>query len=110
MHEEMKALEQNVTWELTPLPPGKKAIECKWVYMVKLNPDGSLSRLKARLVAKRYLQVYGLDYVDTFSPVAKMASVRVLVSLVATHHWPFHQLDIKNAFLNGILDEKIYIK
>ena len=84
----------------------------QWIYTVKLNPDGSLARLKARLVVKRYSQVYGLDYVDTFSPVAKMTSVRILVSLAVTYHyhWPLHQLGIKNTFLNGILDDELYME
>jgi len=76
-------------------------------YPVKLNPDGSLARLKARLVAKWYSHVYGLDYVGTSSPVTKMTSVRILVSLASIYHWPLHQLDIKNVFLNGILDEEV---
>ena len=95
---------QNGTWELATLPPWKKVIGCKWVYTIKLNPDGSLARLKARLTIKRYSQVYRLDYVDTFPLIAKMTYVWVFVSLAATYHWPLHQLDIKNVFLNGILD------
>ena len=74
----------------------------------KLNPDESLARLKVRLVAKSYSQVYGLDYVDTFSSITKMTSERIMVSSATTYHWLLHQLDIKNAFLNGILDEKLY--
>jgi len=109
MKDEMAALEHNETWDLVSIPPGKKVVGCKWVYTVKLNPDGTLARLKARLVAKGFSQVYGLDYLDTFSPVAKMTSVRLLISLATTHHWPLHQLDIKNAFLNGILDEEVYM-
>ena len=92
------------------LPPGKKVIGCKWVYTIKLNLDRSLARLKASLVAKRYLQVYKLNYVDTFSPVTKMIFVRILVSLTPTYHWSLHQLDIKNAFLNDILDEEVYME
>ena len=88
----------------------KESHRVQWVYTVKLNPDGSLTCLKASLDAKEYSRVCGLDYVDTFSPVAKMTSVRVLVSLVATCHWPLQQLDNKNAFLNGILDEEVYME
>jgi len=71
---------------------------------------GPLARLKKRLVVKRYSQMYELDYVYIFSPIAKMISVRFLVSLVATYHWPLHQLDIKSAFLNSILDEEVYME
>jgi len=88
----------------------EEIIGCKWVYSVKLNPDGSLARLKARLIAKSYSQVYGLDYVDTFFPVVKMTSVRINVSLAVTYHWPLHQLDMNNSFLNGILDEEVYME
>ena len=67
---------------------------------MKVNPDGSIARLKARLVAKEYAQTYGMDYSDTFSPVAKMTSIRLFISLVATYNWDLHQLDIKNVFLH----------
>jgi len=101
MEEELKALEINQTWDLVPLSLGKTAISCQWVYAIKVNPDGSLARLKARLVAKWYAQVYGVDYLDTFSPVAKLTSVRILISLATTYNWHLFQLDIKNAFLYG---------
>ncbi|CAM8921688.1 unnamed protein product [Rhodiola kirilowii] len=110
MVEEMNALEANGTWVLTDLPPGTRSIGCKWVFTVKVNPDGSVARLKARLVAKGYSQTFGIDYFDTFSPVAKLTSIRLLISLAASHHWPLHQLDIKNAFLHGDLQEPIYME
>ena len=84
--EEMDALDGNGTWNLVHLPTGKKAIGCRWVFAVKVNPNGSVARLKARLVAKEYAQTYGVDYYDTFSPVAKMISVRLFISLVTTHN------------------------
>ncbi|XP_019237369.1 PREDICTED: uncharacterized protein LOC109217568 [Nicotiana attenuata] len=100
MLEEIHALEKNHTWDLVDLPSGKKAVGCKWVFTVKVNPDDSVVRLKARLVAKGYAQTYGVDYSDTFSPVAKLTSVRLFISLVASENWHLHQLDIRNAFLH----------
>lgn len=110
MEEEMAALEENQTWDLVDLSAGKAAIGCKWVYVVKMNPDGSVARLKARLVAKGYAQMYGVDYTETFSPVAKLTSVRIFISLAAINHWPLYQLDVKNAFLHGDLSEEVYME
>ena len=86
MIEEMDALNGNGTWNLVHLPTGKKAIGCRWVFAVKVNPDGSVTRLKARHMAKGYTQTYGVHYFDTFSLVAKMISVRLFISLVVTHN------------------------
>ena len=110
MVDEMTALHTNGTWDLVPLPPGKSLVGCRWVYAIKIGPDGKIDRLKARLVAKGYTQVYGLDYGDTFSPVAKMSSVRLFISIAAMQHWPLYQLDIKNAFLHGELQEELYME
>ena len=87
MIEKMDALNGNGTWNLVQLPTRKKVIECRWVFAVKVNLDGLVARLKARLVAKGYAQTYGVNYSDTFSPVAKMISVRLFISLVTTHNW-----------------------
>lgn len=75
MQAELKALEDTKTWSLVDLPPGKDAIGCKWVYCIKYKADGSVERYKTRLVAKGYTQIEGLDYIDTFSPIAKLTSV-----------------------------------
>ena len=110
MIKEIDALNGNGTWNLVHLPTGKKAIGCRWVFAIKVNPDGSVARLKARLVAKGYAQTYGMDYYDTFSTVAKMTYVQLFISLVATHNWDLHQLGIKNVFLHGDLQEEVYMK
>lgn len=107
--EEMGALLKNQTWTLVPLPKGKKTVGCKWVFSIKHKVDGSVERYKARLVAKGYTQTYGVDYQDTFSPVAKLNTVRVLLSLAANLDWPLHQFDVKNAFLHGDLEEEVYM-
>ncbi|RVW64316.1 Retrovirus-related Pol polyprotein from transposon RE1 [Vitis vinifera] len=110
MVDEMAALHSNGTWDLVVLPSGKSTVGCRWVYTVKVGPDGQVDRLKARLVAKGYTQVYGSDYGDTFSPVAKIASVRLLLSMAAMRFWPLYQLDIKNVFLHGDLAEEVYME
>ena len=110
MIDEMQALEHNGTWELVPFPPGKKHVGCQWVYAIKVGANGQIDRLKARLVAKGYTQIYGLDYGDTFSPVAKITSVRLFLAIAVIRHWPLYQLDIKNAFLQGELEEEIYME
>lgn len=101
MNQELMALEKNHTWELTELPPGKRAIGCKWVYKVKYLPTGQVERLKARLVAK--------GYKHTFSPVAKFSTVRTLLAIASAKTWHLHQLDVNNAFLHGHLDEDVYM-
>ena len=81
----MQALDDNDTWDLVPLPTIKKAIGCRWVFVVKFNLDGFVARLKARFVAKGYAQTYGIDYSDTFSPVAKLTFVLLFISLAASY-------------------------
>lgn len=108
--EELKALKKNDTWDLTSLPEGKKCVGSKWVFTIKYHADGSVERYKARLVARGFTQTYGLDYEETFAPVAKLNTVRVLLSLAANLDWPLRQFDVKNAFLNGELEEEVYME
>ncbi|KAM0034727.1 putative RNA-directed DNA polymerase [Helianthus debilis subsp. tardiflorus] len=110
MEIEMEALLRNKTWEKCVLPPGKKTVGCRWVFTIKHKPDGSIERYKARLVAKGYTQTYGIDYSETFSPVAKIDTIRVLFSIAANEGWPLHQFDVKNAFLHGELKEEVYME
>ena len=110
MEEEIKALKKNGTWEKCTLPSRKKIVGCKWVFTVKYNSDGTIERYKARLVAKGYTQTYGVDYSETFSPVAKLDTIRVLFSIAANLDWPLHQFDVKNVFLHGELQEEVYME
>jgi Reverse transcriptase (RNA-dependent DNA polymerase) len=102
---EIDALHKNDTWELTNLPPGHKSIKSKWVF--KLKADG---RYCARLVAKGFTQIPGIDYDETFSPVARFESLWLLLALAALEDWEIQQMDVKSAFLNGVLDEEIYME
>ncbi|KAG7571875.1 Reverse transcriptase RNA-dependent DNA polymerase [Arabidopsis suecica] len=108
-NEELQALEQNKTWIVESLPQGKNVVGCKWVFTIKYNPDGSVERYKARLVAQGFTQQEGIDYMDTFSPVAKLASVKLLLGFAAAKGWSLTQMDVSNAFLHGELDEEIYM-
>ncbi len=110
MDEEMAALDANATWELVALLKDKKVIGCKWVYKVKHNADGSVSRYKARLVAKGYAQTYGINYEETYSPVAKMTTIRAIIAMATTKGWSLHQMDVNNVFFHGDLQEEMYME
>ncbi|KAL3639631.1 hypothetical protein CASFOL_017538 [Castilleja foliolosa] len=109
MEKESNALIKNNTWSLVELPNGKESIGCRWVYKVKRAADGSLARCKARLVAKGYSQVPGFDYIDTYSPVVRPATVRTVMSLALFKGWKIRQLDVDNAFLNGDIDVELFM-
>ncbi|XP_061347139.1 uncharacterized mitochondrial protein AtMg00820-like [Gastrolobium bilobum] len=106
MIDEMCALHGSGTWNLVPLPSEKSVVGCRWIFTVKVGPNGHVDRLKARLVAKGYTQVFGENYGDTFSPVAKMAYVRLFITMAAICHWPLYQLDVKMFSLMVILLKK----
>ncbi|CAN1152027.1 Retrovirus-related Pol polyprotein from transposon TNT 1-94, partial [Linum perenne] len=107
--DELQALQKNQTWDLVTLPIGKKTVSCKWVFTVKYMSDGTIERFKARLVARGFTQTYGIDYEETFAPVAKLNTIRVLLSLAVNLDWDLSQLDVKNAFLNGELTEEVFM-
>ena len=106
--EEFRALQQNSTWELVPRPPQANIVTGKWIFKHKFQADGSLERYKARWVLRGFSQRPGVDFDETFSPVVKPATVRTVLSLALSHHWPIHQLDVKNVFLHGTLFETVY--
>jgi histone deacetylase 1/2 len=110
METDFSALQANVTWNLVPPVSGVNLIDSKWIFKVKLHADRSIERYKARLVAKGFKQQYGLDYDETFSPVVKPPTVRLLLGMALSRKWHIRQLDIQNAFLNGFLDEEVYMR
>ena len=110
MKEELDALTKNHTWDLVTLLPRQSVVGCKWIYKIKTRSDGSIEDYKACLVAKGFTQEYGIDYEETFAPVARISSFRALLAVAATSKWELFQMDVKNAFLNGDLSEKVYMQ
>jgi hypothetical protein len=108
--EEMEAIEENSSWRLTTLPPGHHVIGLKWVYKVKKDAQGAVLKHKARLVAKGYVQQLSIDYNEIFAPVARLESVRLLLALAASAGWDVHHMDVKSTFLNGELEEEVYVQ
>lgn len=109
MQEEIEFIKKNQTWKLTKLPSNKKPTTLKWIYKSKINPQDIVVRQKARLVAKGFLQQTGVNYGEVFSPIARIETIRLVVSLTTKFHWSLHQLDVKSTFLNNKLDEEVYV-
>lgn len=101
---------EHKTWVLVPRPPGVNLVSCKWVFKLKQHPAGSIDKHKARVVARGFTQQHGIDYHNTFSPVVKPATVRLILDLVVSRGWHLRQIDIRNAFLHGFLDEEVYMQ
>lgn len=109
MKREIEAVEKNGTWKLTELPPGHNVIGLKWVYKIKRDANGKIQKYKARIVAEGYVQKHGIDYEEIFAPVTRLETVRLLLALAAKHSWEVHHLDVKTAFLNGDIQEEVYV-
>ncbi|KAJ0833844.1 putative RNA-directed DNA polymerase [Helianthus annuus] len=110
MKVEMEAINKNQTWSLVDLPRGKNVVGVKWLYKTKVGTDGKVIKYKARLLAKGYSQKYGIDYEETFAPVARFETIRIVIAVAALKGWLLHQMDVKSAFLNGELTEEIYVE
>ena len=102
--------EKNQTWQLIDLPAEKKQIRLKWVYKNKYDANGILQRCKERLMAKGYAQMPRVDYFETFSPVVRIETIRSILAIAAQHQWSVYQLNVKLAFLNGNLEEDVYVE
>lgn len=110
MDDEKRSWLVNDIWEMIECPKDVSPIDCRWVYRLKYNPDRSIARYKSRLVAKGYTQQYTIDYNETFAPVAKYPSIRLLFSIAATKRWKAHQMDVKTAFLCSEIDTDVYVR
>ena len=110
MQAELSSIERNGTWSLVSRPPKCKVIGVSWVFKSKYHADGSLDKHKARLVVQGYAKRIGIDFDETFTPTARITSIRVVLALVGHHGWPIYQMDVKSAFLNGDLQEEVYVE
>ena len=109
MEHEYQALLKNQTWSLVSPPSNAKIIGCKWVFKLKHKPDRSIDRYKARLVAQGFHQTYDIDFFETFSPIVKPCTIRLVLSITTSSNWPTKQLDVHNVFLNGDLQEQVFM-
>ncbi|GJV50765.1 zinc finger, CCHC-type containing protein [Tanacetum coccineum] len=109
INDEMDSIMGNNTWVLADLPPGCKPLGCKWIFKRKLKVDGTIEKFKARLVIQGFKQNSGIDYFDTYAPVARISTIRLLIAMASIHNLIIHQMDVKTAFLNGDLDEEVYM-
>ena len=108
---ELNSLIKARTWRLRAQKPADaNLVGCKWVFKLKRDKDGNISKFKARLVAQGFTQVYGVDYAETYAPVARYSSIRLIIALAAHYDWELHQMDVKTAYLNGELDVPIYMR
>jgi hypothetical protein len=110
MMEEYQSIMKNDVWDIVLRPKGKSVVTSKWIYKIKHTADGSIEKYKARFVARGFSQKEGVDYEETFSPVARYTSIRMVISLASVMKWKIHQMDVKTTFLNGVIEEEVYIE
>lgn len=110
MDEEYQSIIKNDVWDVVPRPKGKSVVSSKWLFKIKHNDDGSIEKYKARFVARGFSQKEGMDYEETFAPVARYTSIRTIIAIAASKGWKLHQMDVKTAFLNGVIEEEVYIE
>jgi hypothetical protein len=110
MIEEYESILKNDVWEVVPRPQGKSVVTSKWIYKIKHVADGSVEKFKARFVARGFSQKEGIDYDEIFAPVSRYTSIKIIISLASIFDWKFHQMDVKTAFLNGEVEQEVYIE
>jgi hypothetical protein len=110
MTEEYQSIIKNDVWKIVPRPKSKDVVSSKWLYKIKHVDDGSVEKYKARFVARGFSQKEGIDYEKTFSPVARDTLVRTIIALAAKMKWKLHQMDVKTTFLNGVIEDEVYIE
>jgi hypothetical protein len=110
MTEEYQSIINNDVWEIVPRPKSKDVVSSKWQFKIKHATDGSIEKYKARFIARGFSQKEGIDYEETFAPIAKYTSIRTIIALTAKMKWNLHQMEVKTAFLNGVIEEEVYIE
>jgi hypothetical protein len=110
MTEEYQSIMKNEVWEIVPRPKSKDVVSSKWLFKIKHAADGSIDKYKARFFARGFSQKEGIDYEETFAPVARYTSIRIIIALAAKMKWTLHQMDVKTTFLNGVIEEEVYIE
>src|SRR5713101_2939269 len=110
MTEEYQSIMKNDVWDIVPKPKGKSVVSSKWICKIKHVDDGSIEKYNARFVARGFSQKEGIDYEETFAPVARYTSIRAIMALASVMKWKIHQMDVKTAFLNGVVEEEVYVE
>jgi hypothetical protein len=110
MTKEYQSIIKNDVWEVVPKPKNEDVVSSKWIYKIKHATDGSIEKYKARIVARGFSQKEGIDYEETFVPIARYTSIRTIIALAAKMEWKLHQMDVKTTFLNGVIEEEVYIE